>query len=55
MQIAGGSFNKSTIRPNMLGKSNNNNDNYIYTEDDMTRIKSDNEKKIQKLKKAAEV
>ena len=24
MQIAGASFNKSTIRPGMLGKSNNN-------------------------------
>ncbi len=39
----------------MLGKGGNNNSNYIYTEEDMTRIKSDNEKKIQKLKKAAEV
>lgn len=35
-----------------LGKNGNN---YIYTEDDMTRVKTDNEKKILKLKKAAEV
>ncbi len=30
-------------------------DNYIYTEEDMVRIKTENEKKIVKLKKAAEV
>lgn len=43
------------MKTGMLGKGGNNNSNYIYTEEDMTRIKSDNEKKIQKLKKAAEV
>ena len=55
MQVAGSSLNKSIMKTGMLGKGGNNISNYIYTEEDMTRMKGDNEKKIQKLKKAAEV
>ncbi len=56
MQNAQGSFNKSLMMKTTGGGiSGKKGDNYIYTEEDMVRIKTENEKKIVKLKKAAEV